>query len=572
VEQFSEDLEAFLESRPVKARSGNTWYRTRKFLRRSWLPVAAGALVIASLSTGLYIANRERLVAERRFGQLRQLSGKVFDLDKSIRDLPGSTQARQNLGAASLEYLEGLSGSAREDLDLAREIGQGYWRVGRIQGVPVELNLGERAKAEASLKKAAEFIERVLAARAKDQSALYLSGVIAHDRMILATEEHRYADALAHAHESARELDAYLRFGNARPAERAEIAVRYGNIAVEQMNMHYYEEAIRHARREMEIAESIPSARIAVDAFLISVADAVRQADLAGALQALEKAREATERAVFPSEGMRSNELYRILSWEGLILGGDGAVNLGRPADAIQALQKALGLAEDAAREDPTDAMNRLRAAEAGIALADILRQRDARQALSMYDVSLRWLSEIHNSLPAQRDRASALADSSYPLRRLGRASEARQRIDAALAILRETQDYPAEQYYFDGASYGVLCALADHEAQTGAQRLAIETYESLFEKVPGAKSAALIGFEDAPRASRLFEALGGLYARTGDGAKAESMRARRIELWQSCDRKFPNNAFVRQQIETARHSVSHYLSANSSFRYRFPI
>ena len=27
-EQFAEDLEAFLESRPVRARSGNRWYRT----------------------------------------------------------------------------------------------------------------------------------------------------------------------------------------------------------------------------------------------------------------------------------------------------------------------------------------------------------------------------------------------------------------------------------------------------------------------------------------------------------------------------------------------------------------
>ena len=67
--------------------------------------------------------------------------------DKAIRDLPGSAQARQRLVSASLEYLEGLAGAARGDLDLAREIGQGYWRVGRIQGVPVELNLGERAQA-----------------------------------------------------------------------------------------------------------------------------------------------------------------------------------------------------------------------------------------------------------------------------------------------------------------------------------------------------------------------------------------------------------------------------------------
>src|SRR5262252_7886584 len=38
VERFAEDLQAYLESRTVKARSGNAWYRTRKFVRRYRAP------------------------------------------------------------------------------------------------------------------------------------------------------------------------------------------------------------------------------------------------------------------------------------------------------------------------------------------------------------------------------------------------------------------------------------------------------------------------------------------------------------------------------------------------------
>ena len=52
VEQFSEDLENYLESRPIRARKGDAWYRTRKLLRRYWLPVAAAALAVAGLSAG----------------------------------------------------------------------------------------------------------------------------------------------------------------------------------------------------------------------------------------------------------------------------------------------------------------------------------------------------------------------------------------------------------------------------------------------------------------------------------------------------------------------------------------
>src|SRR5437016_7910936 len=53
VEALANDIRAFLDSRPVQARSANAWYRTRKFLRRYWVPATAAALVVASLSVGL---------------------------------------------------------------------------------------------------------------------------------------------------------------------------------------------------------------------------------------------------------------------------------------------------------------------------------------------------------------------------------------------------------------------------------------------------------------------------------------------------------------------------------------
>jgi tetratricopeptide (TPR) repeat protein len=546
VEAFANDIRALLGFRPVEARSGDAWYRTRKFLRRYWVPVVAAMLVMASLSAGLYVANRERRVAEQRFAQLRQLSNKVFDLDKTIRAFPGSTQARQSLVSASLEYLEGLAGAARGDLELAREIGQGYWRVGRIQGVPVELNLGERDKAEASLNKASEFVERVLAARAKDRSALYLSALIANDRMILAQQEHRYSDALAHAHESAARLDAFLRLGDVQVVERAEAANAFGNIAIALLGMRRYEETIPYARREVELGESIPAAQAHANVGLISWAGAMGRGDLEGALSAIHEGRKAAETGAYPTETMRINELYGTLLREGLILGGDGEVNLGRTADALRALQRALDISEEAARKDPNDATSRAHAANAGIAVANIVRHENPWRALAVYDVALGRLREIRNSLPAQRDQALALANSSYPLRSLHRAPEARQRIDAAFAILKDTNDYPAEQYYLDAAAYVVVCALADHEAEAGDPHRAIETYEQL------AKTVAVTDFEDAPRLSRLYEALSRLYRKAGDPAKADSTKARRVQLWQNWDRKFPNNAFVLRQIVAA--------------------
>ena len=297
---LADDLRACLEWRPVQVRSDDLWYRTRRLLRHYWMPAAATALVIAGLATGLYIANRERVIAERRFDQLRQLSDRVIDLDSAIRTLPGSVAARQRLVAASLEYLQGLSREAGGNLDLALDLSDGYWRMGRIQGVNAEFNLGDTRKAEESLKKADSMIETVLAARPQDRGALFRSAVIAHDRTILADTEERWADARVHARKAVERLEAFLlrddpqhpvrlngllRGGDPRQAERSGAATLYVNIALTYVNQHLYEEGARYARRALEIAQPMPSAQDVASLALSVLANALRyQGDLEGAL------------------------------------------------------------------------------------------------------------------------------------------------------------------------------------------------------------------------------------------------------------------------------------------------
>jgi eukaryotic-like serine/threonine-protein kinase len=150
---LTDDIRRFLNHEPLSVR-GQAWrYRAAKFIRRHRWPVAAAVAVLALLAAGLVVVNRQRQAAEQRFRQLRQLSQQVFGLDDRIQHLAGATQAREALVAASLEYLEGLARDARGDLDLMQEVADGYWRVGRIEGVPIGLSLGNLAKAEDSLGK-----------------------------------------------------------------------------------------------------------------------------------------------------------------------------------------------------------------------------------------------------------------------------------------------------------------------------------------------------------------------------------------------------------------------------------
>ena len=550
VNAMAEDLGRYLRHEPIRARPDAVAYRAAKFLRRYWLPVSAAALVIASLSVGLYTASRERAVAEQRFNQLHQLSNKVFDLDKDIRNLPGSTQARQRLVSAALDYLNGLAPAAKGDLELSQELADGYWRIGGIQGVPTQLNLGEPEKAEASLKRGDELTEAVLASRPQDQRALLRSAGIAEERMILAQEENRDADALAFAGKAARRLDEFLRLGNVTDAQRIEISGEYGNIALAHLNMHMYAEAVPYAQQTVEIIRPVPSAQYIVASGLSFLASALRsQGDLDGALRAIQEARRIGEQASYPDPTTRMLDQYGIFLRQGTILGEDGDVSLGRPADAIEPLRKAFETTEEFAKKDPNDAVSRMRVAYSGSALGNILRSQDPREALAVYELAIKRVGEIQNNLPAKRSRATLLANSSYPLLSLHRPAEARSRLEMALSILRETKDYPAERIKLGGDAYLVASAWADYEAAEGPGH-GVELYEQLLAEVMAAEPKVFDDLRAASKLSLLYERLAGLYRRTGATAKANEMEARRLDLWRRWDKKLPHNAFILGELD----------------------
>ena len=551
VEQFAEDLEAFLESRSVRARSGNAWYRARKFARRHWAPTAAAALALVSLSAGLYVANHERLIAERRFRQLRQLSNKIFDLDTKIRQLPGSTQARHSLVSASLEYLAGLSPEARGDLDLAEDVGKAYREVADIQGVPIGPNLGETARAEESLKKATPFAEMVLASRQRDPEALLLSAEIAHDRMILANSDKRNAEALVYAHQAIDRLDRLVSLSGLSEVQRSQAAQLYSNVALAHMNMHLYDDAIRYAQRSSDLARPVRSGQRLLAGALSLIGNSLRyEGHLDEALSTTEEARRIAESASYENEVTRALDLYAILMREGRILGEVGGVNLGRPGDAIAVFQKTVELTEGAALKDPHDFASRSRLATAAREMGEILNaQGQPERALGVYELALHRIGEVKNNLSARRDEAHLLASSSYALRALHRPAEARQRIDQAFAMLRATKDYPAVSIKLESDVLIALLGQADYEADVGDRRGAVRMYEQLLSQVMASKPNPAGDLRDAAKLSAIYEAMAYVYRRAGDRDKAEDLDRRRLELWRHWDRELPHSAFVQRQM-----------------------
>jgi hypothetical protein len=161
-------------------------------------------------------------------------------------------------------------------------------------------------------------------------------------------------------------------------------------------------------------------------------------------------------------------------------------------------------------------------------------------------------LAEVQNNASFHRYEVNALAGSSYALRRLGRPTEARQRLDAGFERLSQLKLYPAEKIEPGSEADEALCALADHEADTGDLGHAIEVYEGLLARLAAGGANPENRLRDAVDLSHIWGSMAVLGRRTGRADFASALGAQRLDLWRHWDRKLPNNAFVLRQLAAA--------------------
>ncbi len=551
IDQFAEDLENFLESRPIRARKGDTWYRTRIFLRRHWLPVTAALLAIGGLSAGLIVANRERVIAQQRFHDVRQLSNKLFDIDSEASKFIGSATTRELIVDTSLQYLRRLSTDAKRDPELALDVGNAYMRVARVQGVPPLPNLGQLDQADKNLLIAEGFIQSVLVSQPANRTAIFRAAQIAHDRMLVARAGSRDRDALAFARKAAEWLEKF-HAGKTDDADAAAVLSTYLNVADQHMYGQQFDDALRICRDAIALAQVFNRPSSIGTLHWVSAEVFRRKGSLDEALQ------EIRESVKMLDPGPRKAELRQELNFanalvkEGLILDEENAISLGRPEEAVAVLERSFNISDNLAHQDVRDQSPRSRLALAGVYMAGILSHSDPRRALVIYDHTLHHLGEIRDNSSLRRYEVSALAGSSYVLRRLGRAGEARQRIDTAFERLRQIKDYPAEKLKPGAEAGEALLALAAQEADTHNLARAIEIDTQLLAKVQAYGPKQDTYLVDAVEMSRLYAALAELHHRGGQGALESDFAARRVALWRHWDEQLPHNNFVHRQLVAA--------------------
>ncbi len=505
VEAFAADIRRYLDGFPVSARGDSFRYRTAKFIRRNRTLVGAAALLtlivagsIAALVRSGAATERQRVRAERRFGEIREVArAMIFDIDPVLQGIPGTTGVRKLINDRALTYLDRLSPDAAGDVALEQELATGYAHLATVQGMADTSNLGDEAGARSSLKKSLQLVRASLAADPGNADGVvqYVRTLHLQGQMELTSGD---PAAALPAHEQAlREIDLLLsrtphptgKMLNAAAESNLYLATNYGgnlgsaNLGDPRRAIPLMARALELFQREAKVRAGLPNAKFR-NLYQYSN-QALAEIELSSVyltqLRQLAEARLHVERALdllhSPGDDLSNAEIERkLLLAEGFhtrILQEQGDV-----ARALESSQSAAQLADKLLRADPVNQaaqQDRIRAqimeggaeATAGLSVAGFARiDRALHEAEGMTDGSMggyfgSWLAA--NYLTAG---AAELAGGEYAAARghFVRAAES-----AGAAMGKHPSDAQAK-LDFSTAETG-LSRCSAHAGDTGASQ-----------------------------------------------------------------------------------------------------
>jgi tetratricopeptide (TPR) repeat protein len=162
-DQFSDDVQRYLDGYPVKARPDTAAYRATKFMARNRAAVAGLTFLFLILVAGIAATEWEAHAANERFADVRELAHSVvFEYHDAIENLPGSTPVRERMVKDALRYLNKLSQSGGGD-ELQREMAESYIKISRVQGNDYSSNLGDVKGASETADKAVAIAYKLVA-------------------------------------------------------------------------------------------------------------------------------------------------------------------------------------------------------------------------------------------------------------------------------------------------------------------------------------------------------------------------------------------------------------------------
>ncbi len=467
VEHFAQDIQRYLERRPVLARQGNFSYLASKFARRHWLPLTGAALLLISILTGAAATYRQKQVAERRFADVRHLAKYLlFDLYDSASLVPGSTPLRADIVKNSLTYLDALAKDAAGDTDLRKEVIEGYIRLGDVQGNLNLASLGDSPRAIETYKKGLALADGDATPAIRSLRALLLLNLGSAQAITGRPEGIDNLKKSAAIYEqiaaaSPRDYKAHLNLAQALYALGGQMSQAGGFVVTSSEARKHLDAAVAELELALQLKPADPVAVSTLSSVYLRIGASMGSADPVRSEQYESKALATLER-LSPEEKAKPVNMHlraNLMSQNGWTLG-----QLQRYDDALRILNQSIEMMDKAIAADPRNASfqfdqtGTLRTA--GIVSGYAGRREDAlgyyRRAVTMHE---RLLEQDPRSM-SKVYRAELLNRIGKIELELGQKEAARQNLKEALRVIREIASQPnaSPSQLFEAAQ---MCAFA---------------------------------------------------------------------------------------------------------------
>jgi eukaryotic-like serine/threonine-protein kinase len=446
VEKFAEDIERYLDHRPILARPETLWYRTRKYARRHWIGLATASVALAGILGGAGVAIYQARIAQQRFNDVRQLANSfLFDVNDQIAHVPGTIKAQQMLVTTALKYLDSLSQKASGDRSLQRELAEAYRKVGALQSD----TFLQADKAGVSYRKALAIYRQM----AQNDPKYNLE--LGNTQSMVAWTEYQAGDltsAIAYGRASAATLEAVIRndrgSGNLRVTAKSygDLGLFYDDDLDESAALLSMEKCLRYTREAVAGMDRPHAARLLADKYRMQLLILVNAGEVARAEQtSAELGRELDVwLKAMPND---AEALIRAVAREEELSQGadsDYTPNMGDTAQALTHLRAADGflapLLKDA--EDTFSLENRA----VHLRMFSYLHRqsspadavREAREAIAIFEQVEKATGEQNSTSEMVAHSRLLLADH---LSRLGQAADAQALLEAGLKSERTLVD-----------------------------------------------------------------------------------------------------------------------------------
>ncbi len=538
-----EDVVAWLEHRPVKARQGGWSYIARRQFRHYWIPATAITVTIVGLAIGLGIVLHERNLAQRRFAAVHKFANEMLQVGNDIQGLAGSTPARERIVKTSLAYLEELSRDAGSDLDLELDVGSAYRAVADIQGGVQTGNLGQSDEALSNLAKAEGFIRDVWKKRPDNPR-------VTRRLMNTVETEYRLDEGLHRSrdlHEKAVELTSlaqqYERIAPDNASKWIALGATYDSLSQGSEQVGNLDDGLRFAKLSVQFNRKLSGNKdiwyshgnlaLAMESYAMLL---MSKGDLNNALPLMRESLGILDKMAIDKKddaaltlniGSGHSDIGTLLLQKREILdSGDGE-------QAIAEFQKALEYFRRNIRSDPSEQEARINTAEAAQELGNAFQESKPAAALAAYDEAIASLRAMPNKNSRQSFPLSiVLSESIRPLYALGRIEEGNKRLAEAKQLAAASSEVEAD----DGDSLetpkgSIAFAESFCLSYAGRYEDAIHINLKWLQELRPVRPPAQRRLSDALVIARQYQELASVYRLAGRAEDARAALQRREEL-----------------------------------------